>query len=94
MAAVELAANDFKTYASRLMLKTQNEMFQIQGWNTAEQAKISQEVDHISHNMRKLNQFVEKDLIYQNVRAVFDSLQPFLQNEMKRKRTLNRFRLG
>lgn len=35
----------------------------------------------------------QKDLVYQNVRAVFDSLQPFLQNEMKRKRTLNLFRL-
>jgi hypothetical protein len=82
---VELAANEFKIYATRLMLKRQDEMFQVQGWNTVQQAKITQEVDHIAHNMQKLNQFVEKDMIYQNVRAVFDSLQPFLQNEMKRK---------
>jgi hypothetical protein len=85
MAAIELAANDFKTHASKLMLKRQDEMFQVQGYNTAEQARISHEVEHISHNIRQLNQFVEKDLIYTNIRAAFDSLQPFLQHEMKRQ---------
>lgn len=82
--AVELAAADFKSYASRLMLKRQDEMFQIQGFSVVEQAKLSQDVDQIGHNIRKLNNFVEKDLIYTNIRAAFDSLQPFLQHEMKR----------
>jgi hypothetical protein len=35
-------------------------MFQIQDWNTAEQAKISEEAERFSHNMRKLNHWCRR----------------------------------
>jgi hypothetical protein len=86
MADVSLAAKDFKAYTTRLILKKQEDMIQLQGWSTLVQAEMSQQFNEMGHDIRKLTNSVERDVIYDNVKsAVLEALQPFLQTYMQSK---------
>jgi hypothetical protein len=80
MAEVDIAAQDFKVYAARLMLKKQDEMFQLQGWTALQGERQSQQV------RSELSRFIERADLFGSAQArAFEELHQFLQCAMQSK---------
>ncbi|KAK0730879.1 hypothetical protein B0H67DRAFT_605720 [Lasiosphaeris hirsuta] len=79
MAEVEMAAQGFKVYAAILMLRKQDEMFQLQGWTAQQNERQFQEV------RSELSRFVERADLFGSAQArAFEGLHQFLQCAMQK----------
>ncbi|KAK0713528.1 hypothetical protein B0T26DRAFT_753624 [Lasiosphaeria miniovina] len=88
MSEVKLATKSFKNHIARMMPQRQNELIQLQSHGLYQHALMSRQLGEISFDLKDLRRLVmsvEREDILDGVRAeVFQSLQPVLQDSMKR----------
>jgi len=84
MAEVNLAADDFRICAGRVMMKHQDEFFQMQSWMSLQQGEMSRRVQGMDHNLQKLVKDVERAVVLGSVQALaYEALQPVLEGVMR-----------
>ena len=90
MAEVNLAANDFRVCAGRVLMKQQDDILQIQGWMSLQQGQLTRSIEGISNNVQRLaqhstaQQLIERSAVFGILQAAAnESIQPVLEGVMQ-----------